>query len=424
MSEGESSTSLRRTLTLPWLVFYGVGVTVGAGIFALVGEILGLAGDQAPLAFLVAGLIAGITGVAYMLLVQFFPRAGGEAVFVNQGLGSIAGRMAGFGVVVTGIVSSAVIAIAFAGYVHTLVEIPEKLTMVVVVAALALVARQGVRESVMFAAAITVLEVGTLIVVIAWGVPLLGDTEAVANAFTPSFDGVGVAPILSASVVAFFAFIGFEDIENMAEETIEPRRTTPRAIFLTLAITMVLYVLLATIAALVPDREAVTESSAPLAAMFEELSGVNPKPIAAIAAIAMINGILVQIVMASRVLYGMAGEGLIPAGLGDVDSEHQTPVRATALVAAVIIVLAMIFPLVRLAQLTSLVTLAVFALVNLALFTPWPGSTRDRARTMAIPRLVGCVPRGGSWWLAGHTRPVLVRRMGSFPTDWLLNFRP
>jgi hypothetical protein len=87
-------------------------------------------------------------------------------------------------------------------------------------------------------------------------------------------------------------------------------------------------------------------------------------------------------------------------------------------------VLAMTFPLVRLAQLTSLVTLAVFALVNLALFTPWPGSTRDRARTMAIPRLVGCEPRGGSWWLAGHPRPVLVRRMGSFPTDWLLNFRP
>ena len=92
----ETTTKLRRTLTLPWLVFYGVGVTVGAGIFALVGEILDLAGDQAPLAFLVAGVIAGITGVAYMLLVQFFPRAGGEAVFVHRGLGPIPGRMAGF----------------------------------------------------------------------------------------------------------------------------------------------------------------------------------------------------------------------------------------------------------------------------------------------------------------------------------------
>jgi basic amino acid/polyamine antiporter, APA family len=403
VTDGRASTSLRRTLTLPWLVFYGVGVTVGAGIFALVGEILGLAGDQAPLAFLVAGLIAAITGVAYMLLVQFFPRAGGEAVFVNQGLGAVAGRFAGFGVVVTGIVSSAVIVIAFAGYVNTLVDVPEKLTTVIVVILLALVARQGVRESVAFAAVITLLEVGTLLVVIVWGLPLLRDTDGLVDAFTPTFSGVGVAPILSAAVVAFFAFIGFEDIENMAEETVEPRRTTPRAIFWTLAITMVVYVLLATIAALVPNRGAITGSDAPLASMFQEISGVDPKPIAAIAAVAMVNGILVQIVMAARVLYGMAGEGLIPAALGEVDSAHRTPVRATALVAAIIIVLALALPLVRLAQLTSLVTLAVFAMVNLALFTlgrSRPGTSLARWRLLGLVGAALAIALGG--WQLTH----------------------
>ena len=177
-----------------------------------------------------------------------------------------------------------------------------------------------------------------------------------------------MTPVLSGAVVAFFAFIGFEDIENMAEETVEPRRTAPRAILLTLAITMVIYVLLAVIAVLAPNRDAIADSDAPLAALFEEISGVSPEPVAAIAATAMINGILVQIVMASRVLYGMAGEGLIPAALGVVHPKRRTPARATVLVVVTIIVLATIFPLVRLAQTTSLVTLTVFAMVNSALY--------------------------------------------------------
>ncbi len=260
------------------------------------------------------------------------------------------------------------ITIAFAGYVDSLVEVPQALISAVIVVLLGFVARFGVRESVTFAAVITAIEVGTLIVVVAFGLPLLDDLGTAADSLTPSFTGAEMAPVLSGAVVAFFAFIGFEDIENMAEETVEPRRTAPRAILLTLGITMVIYVLLAVIAVLAPGREAITDSDAPLATMFEEISGLSPEPVAAIAAIAMVNGILVQILMASRVLYGMAGEGLIPAALGAVHPKRRTPARATVLVVVVIIVLATLFPLVRLAQTTSLVTLVVFALVNLALY--------------------------------------------------------
>ena len=174
--------ALRRTLTLPLLVFYGVGVTVGAGIFALIGEILSLAGDKAPLAFLLAGLIAGATGFSYALLVRVFPRAGGEAVFVNRGLGTIAGRLAGLGVVITGIVSSAVIALAFAGYVQALIALPAPLLTAGVVLLLAFVAWWGVRESVIFAAVITLLEVGTLVFIILSGMPLLANADAAAGA--------------------------------------------------------------------------------------------------------------------------------------------------------------------------------------------------------------------------------------------------
>jgi amino acid transporter len=173
--------------------------------------------------------------------------------------------------------------------------------------------------------------------------------------------------VLSGAVIAFFAFIGFEDIENMAEETVDPGRTAPAAIYWTLGVTMLVYVMLALVAVSLPDREAITGSAGPMAEIFHQLTGLDPAPVAVIAAIAMINGILVQIVMAARVLYGMAGEGLLPAWLGAVHEGYRTPVRATALVAAIIIVLAAAFPLLGLAEATSLITLFVFGLVNVSL---------------------------------------------------------
>jgi amino acid transporter len=366
--EGTTKQLLRRTITLPWLVFYGVGVTIGAGIFALIGEVLALSGDQAPLAFLLAGLVAGVTGVSYAALIRRYPRAGGEAVFVNRGLGSAFARLAGYGVVVTGIVSSAVISIAFAGYLRALLPVPQPVLVLAVVGVLSAIAWYGVRESVFFAAAVTLLELGTLLVVIFFGLPLLADPGGVVSTLTPTLSPVVLAGVLSSGVLAFFAFIGFEDIINMCEETVEPEVTVPKSIYLTLGITLVIYVLLAIIAALAEDRSTIVASSAPMAQLFQSVSGLSGKPVAAAATIAMINGVLVQIVMASRVLYGMANEGLAPTWLATIDPRRQTPARATMLVALVIVVLALLFPLVRLAAATSLVTLGVFALVNLSLY--------------------------------------------------------
>ena len=362
---GQYPNQLRRTLSLPLLVFYGLGVTVGAGIFALVGEILGSAGSQAPLAFLVAGLIAGLTGISYMALVAQFPRAGGEAVYVRRGIGVAAGRVAGLGVVITGIISSAVVSLAFAGYVTTLVDLPERVTAVGIVLVLCVVAWWGVRESVILASIVTVLEVGTLLVVVAFGFPHL-EMSNIGPAFNPYADGA-FGPVLAGAGIAFFAFIGFEDIANMAEETIDPKRTAPRAIAWTLIVTLIAYVSLALIAAALPNRGEIAESSAPMTVIFNEVSGLNPAPIATIASFAMINGILVQIVMASRVLYGMANDGQLPKPLAVIDPRHQTPLLAVVLVGACIVALTVFFPLVTLAKATSIITLTVFTLVNLAL---------------------------------------------------------
>lgn len=360
--------TLDRTITLPALIFYGLGVTIGAGIFALLGEILGLAGDNAPLAFLVAGILAGFTGVSYMILVGTFPRSGGEAVYVSRGLGRSAGRIAGLAVVATGVVTGAVVALAFAGYVASIVTVPERLTAIALVIILSVVAWWGVRESVFLAAVVTLLEVGILVVVIVFGFDLLGTPDLFSDAFLPSLDIAVVSPILAGSVMAFFAFVGFENIANMAEETVNPKRTAPIAIATVLIVSVSIYVLLALVAVAAPNRTEITESSAPMAALFEQVGGGAPGLIAAIAAIAMLNGILIQVVMASRVLYGMATEGLLPAFFAQVDAGRQTPARATVTVALAIVALVLFFPLVELARLTSLVTLGVFTLVNMSLF--------------------------------------------------------
>lgn len=358
---------LRRTLTTPLLVFYGIGVTIGAGIFALIGEVLRLAGDQAPLSFLLAGIIAGMTGLSYALLSRVFPRAGGEAVFVHNGLGPLAARYAGYGVVATAIISSAVISIAFAGYLSVFLALDHKLIIIVLIVALTGIAAVGIVESVIFAALITLAELGILVLIAGAGAPLLVEQpEFLVTGFVPT-NAAAMSGILSATLLAFFAFIGFEDIENMAEETHNPSYVLPRAIFWTLGITILVYLAISLVAIAAPNRQELLNTEAPMAVLFETITGYDGRPVAAIAAIAMINGILIQIIMAARVLYGMSNEGLAPAFLGKVNGFTRTPLRATVLVAVIITMLALIFPIGRLAAATSVVTLSVFAMVNLSL---------------------------------------------------------
>ncbi|MGB7181266.1 MAG: amino acid permease, partial [Burkholderiaceae bacterium] len=346
---GETSVRLRRVLGMPMLIFYGVGVTIGAGIFALIGEIVRVAGDSAPLAFLVAGLTAGATGISYALLSAVYPRAGGEAVYVNIGLGRVPALIVGYGVVITAIISSAVISIAFSGYLGSLVPVARPILVIGVLLILSSIACLGVRESVTFAAIVTLLEVGTLVVVAFYGAPLLGDAQIWTRTLALPADSLAWSAVFSSAVIAFFAFVGFEDLVNMAEETINPGDVMPRAIVATVVITVILYVLIATIAVAMPDREALTSSAAPLAVLFESVTGYSGTPVSAMASIAMINGILVQIVMASRVIYGMSSEGLAPKVVGVLHSKRRTPIRAILLVTICIGTLALGFELVNLA---------------------------------------------------------------------------
>ncbi len=359
---------LRRVLSLPLLVFYGVGVTIGAGIFALIAEIIGIAGDHAPLSFLVAGAVAAFTGLSYAVLASAYPRAAGEAIFVKLAMGSLAGRIVGYGVIAVAITSSAVIGLAFARYAESFSYVPEPLSLIAVLVMLSGVASLGVRESVGFAALITVLEVGTLLVVAIAGLPMALTSPHIGSILSLPADWTAWSAVFAGGFVAFFAFIGFEDIENMAEETRNASRNVPLAIILTLVISVAIYALVAIVAAAWPGRAQLTASRAPLAELFADVTGLSGTPVAVMASIAMINGILVQIIMASRVIYGMTQESMLPRALGKLHPGRQTPIRAIFLISTAAALLGLLLPLVQLAELTSLVMLCIFAAVNLSLF--------------------------------------------------------
>jgi len=359
---------LRRALNLPWLVLYGVGVTVGAGVFALIGEVVRVSGDHAVWAFLVAGLVAAFTALSYAVLAGAYPRAAGVAIYVKMGFGEVAGRIVGLGVVAIAITSSAVISLAFAGYLGALTGFHSSASVFGVLALLGFVAWLGVRESVAFASLITALEVGTLTAVVIGGIPLLATEDALARLATLPLASTSLVAVFAGAFLAFFAYIGFEDIVNMAEETKDPHRAIPAAIGWTLGISVTLYGLVAAVAVAFPNRQALVDSDAPLALLFESTTGYPAAPIAAMASIAMINGILVQIVMASRVLYGMAREGMIPAALGRLDEKRATPALAIALITATILALALFVPFLQLASLTSFMMLLIFATVNASLY--------------------------------------------------------
>ncbi|MDH3687222.1 MAG: APC family permease [Myxococcales bacterium] len=358
---------LRRSIRLGSLVLYGLGTTIGAGIYALTGVIAGRAGMFAPVAFLLASCLAAFTALSFAELSARLPRAGGEAVYVEAGLGSEWLSLAvGLLVTLAGVVSAATVSTAFVGYLAELVPVPRMPAVAFVVCGVGLVAGWGVGPSVRVAAIITLVEIGGLVLVAVTAGEHWAALPARAAEFWPGAQSAGWAAVASAAVLAFYAFLGFEDMVNVAEEVQDVRRTLPRAILLTLGITTLLYAVTATAALLVVPPHELAASEAPLALVYER-SGGSPALLGVIAVFAMLNGALIQVMKSSRVLYGMASMGRLPARLARVHPRTQTPLLATGLATAVALVLALALPLEQLAAVTSGITLVTFALANLAL---------------------------------------------------------
>ncbi|MGD8483447.1 MAG: amino acid permease [Thioalkalispiraceae bacterium] len=360
--------TLKRSISLPLVTFYGIGTILGAGIYVLVGKVAGEAGMAAPLAFLLASLLAGFSAFSYAELSSRYPRSAGEAVYLQQAFGiQQFSMLMGLLIIVIGLVSTATLVHGFVGYLQVFVTVPPWLVKVALITVLAAVVMWGIGQSVWIASAFTILEILGLLIIIWVSKEQLAIAPSMMGDMLPIFDLSVWMGVLMGAFIAFYAFVGFEDIVNVAEEVIDPVRNVPRAVVLSLVVTTVFYMLVSIACVLTIEPGKLANSNAPLAVVYEQQTGQPATIIAWISLLSVINGALIQIVMASRILYGMSHQGWIPAILGRVNAKTQTPIIATLVIGSLILLLALWLPLLSLAKLTSLVTLLVFSLVNLAL---------------------------------------------------------
>jgi len=383
-----AETPLKRSLGLGLTTLYGIGTTVGAGIYVLIGTVAGAAGYLAPWSFLVAAALAGLAAYAFAELSRRHPKSAGEAHYVLVAFGRHwLSLVMGALVLATAVVSAAAIARGAAGYLQLFLPLPDWMLIATTVAALAALCAWGIRESARFAGLITLIEVGGIVLVIAAGLLGLGEEAPDLSRLLPR-ESAAVEPIFAGTLIAFFAFVGFEHMVNVAEEVRQPERVLPRAILLTLVITTVLYVLLAAVAVLAVAPAGLAASGAPLVLIWERSIGA-PWVLGAIGTLATLNGLLAMLILGSRVLFGLARQGSLPELLGRVHIRRRTPVLATALIAIAVLGAAMALPIARLAELSSLITLVVFAAVSAALLKVQARERRPKAaRLVPLASLV------------------------------------
>ncbi len=364
---------LKRTLGLFALVAYGVGDTLGAGIYATVGKIAGMVGPACWLSFLAALFAAGFTALSYAEMGARYPYASGEAHYTKEAFGfRMFSHGIGFLVFMSGVTSMCASSHAFAGYLTPfLPAIPFFIVALSFFVTIGAITLSGMENSSVMNMICTAVEVSGLIIVMIAGAVSIGKLDVNYFSFLPELSGTGkTQAVLGGAVFAFYAFIGFEDMVKASEEVKDPEKNLPRGILLTLCITGVIYILVSLAAVTVLTPQALKASSAPLMDVVK--TGLPVIPIwifTAIALFAVANTALVNFMMGSRVLYGMAHDGLVPAVLGKVHPKFHTPHIATGFVFVIVMVLTLSGSLILLAQSTAVLLLTVFFSVNAALLT-------------------------------------------------------
>lgn len=363
------TTRLKRSLSLSQMVLYGLGTTIGAGIYALIGELASVSGYMAPAAFLLASIMAGLTALSFAELSSRFPRAAGASLYIKQGFGSdTLALFVGLLVFLAGVISSAALINAFIGYLAQFFEIHRFISILVIALVIGSLAAWGIAESVFIAALITVIEIAGLLLIIFTSHSVFTELPSQMHQLLPASDSGNWWAIYAGALLAFYAFIGFEDMVDVAEEIQNVRRNLPLAIIITLAITTLLYMLIMLAAVLAMPPAQLAKEPAPLIAIYQHFSGQHPVVLNLIAMFAIINGALIQTIMASRVLYGLSSRGHLHVSLSRVHPFTRTPLIATTLAIGTVFIFALASDLSTLAETTSLIMLGIFSLVNLALW--------------------------------------------------------
>ncbi|NOR81542.1 MAG: amino acid permease [Methyloprofundus sp.] len=364
-----TNLQLKRKLTLPLVTFYGIGTILGAGIYVLVGKVAGYAGMYTPIAFLLALVLATFSALSYAEFSARFPLSAGEAVYIFKGLNCrLLSVFIGICICFASATSVATLLLGVVGYLKVLIEVSDLLVIVSLTLLMGLIVSWGIGESVLIATIMTLIGMAGLLLIIWVARDNLNQLPVRLHEMVPTFRLAIWEGILLGSFIAFYAFLGFEDIVNVAEEVRNPQRNLPLAIILALVITTLFYMAISTVCVLSLPTARLAQTDAPLAMLYSNITGRPPLTITLISLTSILNGALIQIIKTSRILYGMSRQGWLPSWLGRVNSRTHTPLYATLFAISSILLFALYLPLLDLVKLSSFITLFVFALINFSLW--------------------------------------------------------
>lgn len=349
--------SLRRVLGLTEVTAGGVGVIIGAGIYVLLGAAAAEAGALVWVAFLIAAFTSTLTALSYAELSSMFPSAAGGYEYARHAMPEWIALVVGWTTVAGLVLGGATVSIGFAHYVAYFATFAARGAAPALLVAVSLVAIAGIKQSARLALALSAIQVGGLAIVVAIGLPHVGEIDLLA--------GSGAGGVLRAAALVFFAFLGFDKVIALAEETRDPTRTVPRALLLALGVSTILYGAVAVAAVSVLGVDALARSPRPLADVMDHVLGTGGAAVgAAIAILTTTNTTLLIVTAGSRLMYGMAEQGAMPAAFAAVDPVRGTPVRAIVAVALASAAVAALGDFVIVAQLTDFAVYVVFFAAN------------------------------------------------------------
>lgn len=384
MDPPASQPELRRTLHLWQLTATGIGIVVGAGIYVLIGDATREAGPAVWLSFAIAALLAGLTALTYCELAGMYPSAGVEFTWTARAFNPFAGFLAGWMMAAAYVVAAAAVSLGFAQYLRQFVNVDERISAVALLVALTLVVISGVQRSIWLTVLLVALQIGGLVIVVIAGAPHIGDRSLYSDAT--------IGGVFSGAALVFFAFIGFDDIATLSEETRDAATTVPRALLLTLLISGGLYVLVGVSAVSVIDPAVLGAAERPLALVVAHDWGNRASDaLAYIALAATANTTLLVLTAASRLVYAMAREQRLPPLLATVGRRGNAPYLAAIATCAVAIPFALSGGLDLVASVTDFAVYSTFIAVNLSVIA-LRRREPETARPFRIPASIGWVP--------------------------------
>lgn len=349
---------LARTLSFGQVTASGVGIIIGAGIYVLLGAATAEAGAGVWIAFLVAGVLSGLTALSYAELASMYPNAGAEYDYTRRVAPEWVAFVVGWVMILGLVIAAAAVSLGFVSYLRYFVDIPQRPGAWMLLAAITGIALTGIEQSARLTVALSLIQVGGLVAIIGIGVPHLGDESLV--------EGTTTAGTVAAAALVFFAFVGFDEVITLAEETKDPARTVPRALLTALGISTALYVAVAIAGVSVLGPGDLSSSEQPLAdVMATAIGSRSAAVVAVVAMMATTNTTLLAVTAASRLQYGMARTGGLPPVLGRVNA-RRAPWPAVLVSAAVAAAFVGLGDLSLVASVTDFAVYLVFIAVNLA----------------------------------------------------------